>query len=180
MDTHSRHVGIVRLLLQYGITVGIGHINQAIIFDNRHVLEVLLQFGQPAVPLGSEEAPVYWGWDNLSDRCPLCTCLDTPFGLGRRARMAELLLAAGYRPARYRHLSKAAPPGSMGGRVRQRDFCPLTDEQPEGFGGYLMGGIWRDGDNRWVTLVHPGWGGLEGSAGNWGVAPGIGAEFAAC
>ena len=71
VQMHSRHAGVVRVLLQRGVTAGLEHVNMAIGCGNRAALEVLLHFGQPTVPLGRKEAPVSWGWGNTM--CPLIT-----------------------------------------------------------------------------------------------------------
>ena len=93
----------MEVLLRHGAPVTLPAINKALGWHvEEKVLELLLAAGQPRVPLGSEEAPELWRADMA---CPFYSllCHGGGAGAGRAevARKAELLLAAGYRPATY-------------------------------------------------------------------------------
>ena len=148
--------GVLEVLVRHGAPFTLRAINQAMEWDVKEkVLEVLLAASQPRVPLGGEEALVEWfaeDWDE-DVTCPfyrlLChddTAGSPPFyrmlchgdttGRARAARKAELLLAAGYRPATYRHLvyvrvveeewleEEGEEEDVV---VHLRDFCPMGD-----------------------------------------------------
>lgn len=124
-------LGATQLLLQYGAPVTLSSINRACQFVDVGALEVLLRTAAaPAVPQGSEGEPVDLGWGIAIERlCPLSTMFHAASLFHRTwprrevARVAEQLLAAGYRPTRYRHalIREAAGP-----EVHLRDFCPVS------------------------------------------------------
>ena len=93
---------MVELLLRHGVPVTLLAVNSAVSRLNDKALEVLLAASRPPVPLGSEEEPELWR--GPGEHCPLYNLLTCQVPSGAHARTAELLLAAGYRPAIYHHL----------------------------------------------------------------------------
>ena len=121
----------VELLLHHGVPVTLPAVNAVVRRLKDKVLEVLLAAGLPPVPLGSEEGAEHWR--GAGEQCPLynlLTCkIDYP---GSRARTAEPLLAAGYRPAIYHHLVFSWWREGGWGLEEEvvehlHDFCPVED-----------------------------------------------------
>ena len=122
---------MVELLLRHGVPVTLPAVNAAVWRLNDEALKALLVAGRPPVLLGSEEGPEHWR--GAGEQCPLynlLTCkIDYP---GSRARTAEPLLAAGYRPAIYHHLVFSWWREGGWGLEEEvvehlHDFCPVED-----------------------------------------------------
>ena len=121
---------MVEVLLRHGMPITLLAVDTAVWHLNDKALEVLLAAGRLPVPPGSEEEPEHWR--GADEHCPPYNLLTSP-PWATRARTAELLLAAGYRPVIYRHLVISLQ--REGGWqdedeevvVHLRDFCPVDD-----------------------------------------------------
>ena len=116
---------MVVLLLRHGVPVTLRAVNLAVSRLNDEALEVLLTADGSPVPLGSEERPERWRGDG--EHCPLYNLLTCQPPLGARARTAELLLAAGYRPAIYHNLVFSSREQEDEVVAHLCDFCPVED-----------------------------------------------------